>query len=37
MNSESCNLGGVGKIIPTYFQPYLEVYLTHPELGVMAV
>ncbi|WMV47188.1 hypothetical protein MTR67_040573 [Solanum verrucosum] len=37
MMSKSCNLGGVGKIYPRAFQPYLELLLTHPELGVMAV
>ncbi|WMV44790.1 hypothetical protein MTR67_038175, partial [Solanum verrucosum] len=36
-NSESRKLGGVGKIIPRYFLPYLEVPLTHPEPKVMAV
>ncbi|WMV28886.1 hypothetical protein MTR67_022271, partial [Solanum verrucosum] len=36
-NSESRKLSGVGKIIPRAFLPYLEVHLTHPELGVMVV
>ncbi|WMV51064.1 hypothetical protein MTR67_044449 [Solanum verrucosum] len=36
-NSESCKLGGIGKIIPRAFLPYLEVHLTHHELGVMVV
>ncbi|WMV44260.1 hypothetical protein MTR67_037645 [Solanum verrucosum] len=36
-NSESEKLGSVGNIIPRYFQPYLEIHLTHPELGVMSV
>ncbi|WMV40940.1 hypothetical protein MTR67_034325 [Solanum verrucosum] len=37
MMSKSCKLGGVGKISPRDFQPYPELLLTHPELGVMAV
>ncbi|WMV29088.1 hypothetical protein MTR67_022473 [Solanum verrucosum] len=37
MNSESHKLGGVGKIIPRVLQPYLEVHLNHPELGVMTI
>ncbi|WMV23386.1 hypothetical protein MTR67_016771 [Solanum verrucosum] len=36
-NPDLRNLGGVGKIIPSAFLPYLEVPLTHPELEVMAV
>ncbi|WMV18171.1 hypothetical protein MTR67_011556 [Solanum verrucosum] len=35
--SKSCNLGGVGKISPRAFQPYQDMLLTPPELGVMAV
>ncbi|WMV45803.1 hypothetical protein MTR67_039188 [Solanum verrucosum] len=37
MISHSRNLSGIGKIIPRAFQPYLELHLTHPELGVMVV
>ncbi|WMV57808.1 hypothetical protein MTR67_051193 [Solanum verrucosum] len=35
--SRSCNLGGAGKISPRNFQPYQELLLNPPELGVMAV
>ncbi|WMV15984.1 hypothetical protein MTR67_009369 [Solanum verrucosum] len=35
--SKSCNLGGIGKISPRDLQPYQDLLLTPPELGVMIV
>ncbi|WMV19494.1 hypothetical protein MTR67_012879 [Solanum verrucosum] len=32
-----CKLGGAGKIFPRAPQPYQELLLTHPKLGVMVV
>ncbi|WMV07558.1 hypothetical protein MTR67_000943 [Solanum verrucosum] len=37
MISKLRKLGGIGKISPRAFQPYQEMFLTHPELEVMAI
>ncbi|WMV40441.1 hypothetical protein MTR67_033826 [Solanum verrucosum] len=37
MMSKSRKLGVVGKISPRAFQPYQDLILTHPDIGVMAV